>query len=258
MSRLSRPVSGLAVVLAQCVKQVSPSLLTAVSVHYTSQTVLARLARPSAIEEREWQAFVTRVWFKVGSLNSSNGILATKKSSVRTRHSLGMKQELSNFLMVFQQPTSTSHYSFSVPLMMSQSDCKKKAFPRKNYCISGNLNATDHYTKVENVAAGRKYGTYEDPANPFVPLLFKTFGRTNLQPHEACFTKAMSSVCQAAKWAFQKVAFEFAFVDFFKNHKILCQSIGTMYRVEMLLANCHTNFVWQSSEQLFRQRSPNA
>jgi hypothetical protein len=44
----------------------------------------------------------------------------------------------------------------------------------------------------------------------------------------------------AVEWGFQKVASQFAFVDFKKNQKLLLQEVETMYKIAVLLTNCHT------------------
>ncbi|KAL3208685.1 hypothetical protein MRX96_038865 [Rhipicephalus microplus] len=61
-----------------------------------------------------------------------------------------------------------------------------------------------------------------------------------VKPYQAHFNKCMSTVRQAVEWGFGNVAADFAFVDFHKNLKVTCPSVGRMYKVATLLTNCRT------------------
>ncbi|KAL3247725.1 hypothetical protein MRX96_056802 [Rhipicephalus microplus] len=78
---------------------------------------------------------------------------------------------------------------------------------------AGVLKDTKLYEKFVKVAKGNKY---------------------------AHFNKCMSTVRQAVKWSFGKVAAYFAFVEFHKNLKVTRQRVGRMYKVALLLTNCRT------------------
>ncbi|KAL3184052.1 hypothetical protein MRX96_006164 [Rhipicephalus microplus] len=49
----------------------------------------------------------------------------------------------------------------------------------------------------------------------------------------------MSAVRQSVEWGFGKLIAEFAFVDLKKNQEILLQAVPRMYRVAVILTNCH-------------------
>ncbi|KAJ8914011.1 hypothetical protein NQ315_012034 [Exocentrus adspersus] len=44
----------------------------------------------------------------------------------------------------------------------------------------------------------------------------------------------------SVEWGFGKVIQLFAFLDFRKNQKLLLQNLSNLYRVAVLLTNCHT------------------
>lgn len=85
-----------------------------------------------------------------------------------------------------------------------------------------------------------KYVLYGDPAYPIRELLICPFSTRNLSNEQLQFNKSMSPLRQGVEWAFGKVISEFAFLDFKKNQKLLLQDLGTMYKVGVLLTNCHT------------------
>lgn len=71
-------------------------------------------------------------------------------------------------------------------------------------------------------------------------LILKPYCSRILTPEQVAFNRAMSSVRQAVEWGFGKVIIEFAFLDFRKNQKLLLQHVGQMYKVGVILTNCHT------------------
>lgn len=85
-----------------------------------------------------------------------------------------------------------------------------------------------------------KFVLYGDPAYPIRELLLRPYSRTHVTPLQAHFNKSMSAVRQSVEWAFGKVSTKFAFVDFKKNQKMLLQEVPSMYKVAVLLTNCHT------------------
>lgn len=54
------------------------------------------------------------------------------------------------------------------------------------------------------------------------------------------FNNIMSVLRVSVEWGFGKIIQQFAFLDFKKNQKILLQDIEEMYKVAMILTNCHT------------------
>ena len=57
---------------------------------------------------------------------------------------------------------------------------------------------------------------------------------------EALFKKKMSTARKSVEWGFGKVLGLFAFVDYKKYQKLYLQPVGKMYRVAVLITNCHT------------------
>lgn len=58
---------------------------------------------------------------------------------------------------------------------------------------------------------------------------------------QVSFNKAMNSVHQAVEWGFGKVILEFAFLDFKKKYqKTFLQNVRKMYKISIIITNCHT------------------
>lgn len=104
------------------------------------------------------------------------------------------------------------------------------------------LRDTNLYAELRDISVyeNNKYIIYCDPAYPMSELILKSYCNRALTPEQIAFNKAMSSVRQAVEWGFGKVLTEFAFLDFKKNQKILLQEVGKMYKMGVLLTNCHT------------------
>ncbi|KAM7310855.1 uncharacterized protein ISCGN_007763 [Ixodes scapularis] len=121
---------------------------------------------------------------------------------------------------------------------MAQYQWKSKAYTDPPGS-QGMLRESQLYDKLLQLVDGHSYVLYGDPAYPLRPLLLKPYG-SKATPAQVEFNKAMSTVRQAVEWGFGKVVAEFAFVDFKKNQKIRKQKVALMYRVAVLLSNCHT------------------
>ncbi|XP_050033367.1 uncharacterized protein [Dermacentor andersoni] len=105
---------------------------------------------------------------------------------------------------------------------------------------AGILKETALYANLEKVTQGQEYVIYGGPTYPLLPLLFTPFDGTRLQPYEVHFNKRMGTVQQAIEVGLDKVAADFAFVDFQRNTKMTHQRVGRMYKVATLLSNCRT------------------
>ncbi|XP_049516984.1 uncharacterized protein LOC125942770 [Dermacentor silvarum] len=96
------------------------------------------------------------------------------------------------------------------------------------------------YKKLEKLNEGnQQFVLYGDPAYPLRPLLMKPYGGTRKTVQQEKFNAAMSAVRQSVEWGFGKIISEFAFLDFKKNQKVLLQAVPRMYRVAVILTNCH-------------------
>lgn len=83
---------------------------------------------------------------------------------------------------------------------------------------------------------------YGDQAYGLRELLIRPYTEQELlgHPERQHFNTSMGILRIAVEWGFNKIIQEFAFLDFKKNQKILLQEVGTMYKVGMILSNCHT------------------
>ncbi|GFO21880.1 hypothetical protein PoB_004838500 [Plakobranchus ocellatus] len=79
---------------------------------------------------------------------------------------------------------------------------------------------------------------YGDPAYRLRPHVMKPFMGARLT-REQEFNKDMSSVRISVEWSFGKISNLFAFVDLKKNLKLYLQTVGKIFLVASILANCH-------------------
>ncbi|QRV95939.1 DDE superfamily endonuclease [Ceratobasidium sp. AG-Ba] len=80
---------------------------------------------------------------------------------------------------------------------------------------------------------------YGDPAYGLSSHLISPFKGSNLSADELRFNLSMSKVREAVEWSFGEVIRQFAFLDFYKNQKVLLQPVGIFYAVGILLTNAH-------------------
>lgn len=105
--------------------------------------------------------------------------------------------------------------------------------------VPGILFESDLYSKLERLVGEHHYVIYGDPAYPLWHLIMKPHRGSYPTREQQNFNSAMSTVRQAVEWGFGKVVSEFAFLDFKKNQKLLLQAVPKMYRVAVILINCH-------------------
>ncbi|QRV83926.1 DDE superfamily endonuclease [Ceratobasidium sp. AG-Ba] len=79
---------------------------------------------------------------------------------------------------------------------------------------------------------------YGDPAYGLSSLITPYKG-SHLSSDELQFNASMSKVREAVEWSFGEVIRQFAFLDFYKNQKVLLQPVGIFYVVGILLCNAH-------------------
>ncbi|GAU89279.1 hypothetical protein RvY_01845 [Ramazzottius varieornatus] len=72
-------------------------------------------------------------------------------------------------------------------------------------------------------------------------VLHKPFSRVEMRNSRAKKeqNKLMSTLRQTVEWNFKEVVKNFAFVDFRKQMKMYEKPVNTLYRVAVLLTNCH-------------------
>ncbi|KAH8023040.1 hypothetical protein MRX96_053161 [Rhipicephalus microplus] len=121
---------------------------------------------------------------------------------------------------------------------------------------AGILRDSQLYEKPEALALDKEFVIYGDPAYPLRPLLMKPYGGAALTAAQQEFNSSMSAVRQSVEWGFGKVISEFAFVDFKKNQKILLQAVPRMYRVAVILTNCHACMYGNQVSKYFDVQPP--
>jgi hypothetical protein len=94
-----------------------------------------------------------------------------------------------------------------------------------------------------------------DAAYSIRELLLGPYSGGNLLQIQRNFNNSIKVLRIAIEWGmgngFQKVASQFAFVDFKKNQKLLLQGVETMYKISVLLTNCHTCLYGSETSQYF-------
>lgn len=73
----------------------------------------------------------------------------------------------------------------------------------------------------------------------------------NMPIHHHLFNQSMKTLRVSVEWGFSKVIQQFAFVDFKKNQKLLLQDIEAIYKVAVLLSNCHSCFYGNQTADYF-------
>ncbi|KXS14935.1 hypothetical protein M427DRAFT_99265, partial [Gonapodya prolifera JEL478] len=64
----------------------------------------------------------------------------------------------------------------------------------------------------------------------------------NITPGQAAVNASMSQVRIASKWGYGKVTSVWGFVDYTQHMQLQRTPVGTIYKVTVLLTNCHTFF----------------
>ncbi|CAN8004681.1 unnamed protein product [Ixodes hexagonus] len=112
------------------------------------------------------------------------------------------------------------------------------------------------YSNLEELVGNEPYTLYGDPAYPQRDLLQRPFSGASLTVAQATFNYRMSRVRQCVEWGLGKVAAEFAFLDFKNNQKLFLQQLPSMYKVAVILTNCHTSLYGSQTSRFFSVRPP--
>lgn len=119
----------------------------------------------------------------------------------------------------------------------------KGAWPGRRH-DAGMFRESTLYAELEQKAVfgDEQFVIYADQGYGLMELLITPFAGqpADLQPDQLLFNNAMKILRVAVEWGFQKIITLFAFLDFKKNQKLLLQDLESMYKVGMLLTNCHT------------------
>lgn len=121
---------------------------------------------------------------------------------------------------------------------------------------AGMLRESALYEKLERLVQGGGYTIYGDPAYPLRPLLMRPYAGASLTLQQRRFNAGMSTVRQAVEWGFGKTVSLWAFLGYKKNQKLLLQNVPQMYRVAVILTNCHTCLYGSQVGMFFGLRPP--
>lgn len=129
----------------------------------------------------------------------------------------------------------------------------KGAFPGRRH-DAGIFRESGLYEELERCAVfpdGNQYVIFGDQAYGIRNLLLCPYPGRGLNRDQQNFNVSMSAVRIAVEWGFQKIVAEFAFVDFKKNQKLMLQEVELMFRVAVILTNCHTCLYGSQCSQAF-------
>ena len=122
--------------------------------------------------------------------------------------------------------------------------------------MSGLLDQIEAHLPARGPDAGDVFTLYGDSAYPLRQHLQAPFAGANLTPPQRQYNSQMSECRIAIEWAFAEVAAKFAYVDLKKAQRLLHGSIGTFYRVAVLLTNCHTCLYANETSSYFGLKPP--
>ncbi|KAJ8910670.1 hypothetical protein NQ315_011188 [Exocentrus adspersus] len=115
---------------------------------------------------------------------------------------------------------------------------------------------TNLYAELQQVAVfpNNNYVLYGDQAYGVRELLLAPY-RThiNLEDYQRQFNASMKLLRVAVEWGFQK---SLLFWTIKKNQKLLLQDVESMYKVGVLLTNCHTTLYSSQTAQYFYVNPP--
>lgn len=132
----------------------------------------------------------------------------------------------------------------------------KGGYPGRRH-DAGIFRETNLYNELQNIAVydDGHFVLYGDQAYPLMDLLMCPYAGQNLEVQQQAFNNSMATLRTSVEWGFQKIISEFAFLDYKKNQKLLLQDLENMYKVGVLLTNCHT-CLYQSQTSMFFETIP--
>lgn len=105
---------------------------------------------------------------------------------------------------------------------------------------AGILRESQLYDKLEQLVQGSEFAVYGDPSYPLRLLLMTPYEGSELTKPQEGFNAGMNAVRQVVELGLGKVVAQFAFLDFGQNQRMLLQTVPRMYKVAVILANCHS------------------
>jgi len=113
-----------------------------------------------------------------------------------------------------------------------------------------------HMEQHCNAPDGTPMYLYGDPAYPLRPHLQRPHRGLNLTAEQQQQNTSMSMVRESVEWQFGKVISLWAFLDFSKNLKLYLSPVGRLYRLGVLLTNCHACLYGNQTSTYFDVQPP--
>lgn len=112
---------------------------------------------------------------------------------------------------------------------------------------------------VDNTTFGdERFCIYGDQGYGLRELLLRPYTENEIlhNPDRQHFNNSMRALRVSVEWGFNKIIQLFAFLDFNKNQKLLVQDVSSMYKVSMILTNCHTCLYGGETSSYFNLEPP--
>ena len=109
----------------------------------------------------------------------------------------------------------------------------------------------DKMEYFQNIYFNEHLYLYGDPAYQIGQFILSPYKSINNTAQMNLFNTCMTSYRICVEWGFGKVVQEWAFIDFYKNQKLMLQPVSQMYTVAVLLSNLRSCYYGNQTAAIF-------